>query len=36
VGIAGQVGGQKDVIIEIALRIAKERDLGDLPVVGVR
>jgi 4-hydroxy 2-oxovalerate aldolase len=30
------VGGQEDMIIDIALQLAEERDLGDLPAVGVR
>jgi 4-hydroxy 2-oxovalerate aldolase len=36
VGEAGYVGGQEDMIIDIALQIAQERDLGDLAAVGVR
>ena len=36
VGEAGYVGGQEDMIIDIALQIAEERDLGDLAAVGVR
>jgi 4-hydroxy 2-oxovalerate aldolase len=36
VGAAGYVGGQEDMIIDIALQIAEERDLGDLPAVGAR
>jgi 4-hydroxy 2-oxovalerate aldolase len=36
VGEAGYVGGQEDMIIDIALQIAEERDMGDLAAVGVR
>jgi 4-hydroxy 2-oxovalerate aldolase len=36
VGEHGYVGGQEDMIIDIALQIAQERELGDLPAVGVR
>ena len=36
VGEAGYVGGQEDMIIDIALQIAEERDLGDLAGQGVR
>jgi len=36
VGEHGYVGGQQDMIIDIALQIAEERDLGDLPAAGVR
>ena len=36
VGAAGYVGGQEDMIIEIALQIAQERDNGDLPAKGTR
>ena len=36
VGEAGYVGGQEDMIIEVALRLAEERDLGDLAGQGVR
>ena len=36
VGEHGYVGGQEDMIIDIALQIAEERDLGDLPAAGVR
>jgi len=36
VGEAGYVGGQEDMIIDIALQIQQERDLGDLAAVGVR
>jgi 4-hydroxy 2-oxovalerate aldolase len=35
-GEHGYVGGQEDMIIDIALQIAEERDLGDLPAAGVR
>ncbi len=36
VGEHGYVGGQEDMIIDIALQIAEERDLGALPAAGVR
>ncbi len=36
VGEAGYVGGQEDMIIDIALQIQQELDLGDLAGVGVR
>ncbi|MCB8956272.1 MAG: 4-hydroxy-2-oxovalerate aldolase [Nocardioides sp.] len=36
VGEAGYVGGQEDMIIDIALQLAEERELGDLAAVGVR
>ncbi|MBK9738498.1 MAG: 4-hydroxy-2-oxovalerate aldolase [Actinobacteria bacterium] len=36
VGEAGYVGGQEDMIIDIALQIAQERDLGDVQAAGVR
>ena len=36
VGEAGYVGGQEDMIIDIALQIAQERDMGDLPGAGAR
>src|SRR6266545_1476407 len=36
VGEAGYVGGQEDMIIDIALQVAQERDLGDLAATGVR
>ena len=35
-GQNGYVGGQEDMIIDIALQLAGERDLGDLPPAGVR
>jgi 4-hydroxy 2-oxovalerate aldolase len=36
VGEHGYVGGQEDMIIDIALQLAQERELGDLSAVGVR
>lgn len=36
VGEAGYVGGQEDMIIDIALQIAQERDMGDAAGAGVR
>jgi 4-hydroxy 2-oxovalerate aldolase len=36
VGEAGYVGGQEDMIIDIALQIRQEQELGDLAAVGVR
>jgi 4-hydroxy 2-oxovalerate aldolase len=36
IGEAGYVGGQEDMIIDVALQMAEERDLGDLAGVGVR
>ncbi len=36
VGEMGYVGGQEDMIIDIALQIAQEQDLGDLNAIGVR
>ena len=36
VGENGYVGGQEDMIIDIALQLAGERDLGDLAAAGIR
>jgi 4-hydroxy 2-oxovalerate aldolase len=36
VGEHGYVGGQEDMIIDIALQLAQERELGDLAGAGVR
>ncbi len=36
VGEHGYVGGQEDMIIDIALQLAQEKELGDLAGVGVR
>ena len=36
VGENGYVGGQEDMIIDIALQLAGERDLGDLAAAGTR
>lgn len=36
VGEYGYVGGQEDMIIDIALQLADERELGDLAAAGVR
>jgi 4-hydroxy 2-oxovalerate aldolase len=36
VGEYGYVGGQEDMIIDIALQLAQERELGDLAAAGVR
>jgi 4-hydroxy 2-oxovalerate aldolase len=30
------VGGQEDMIIDIAMQLAEERDLGDLAALGTR
>lgn len=36
VGGAGYVGGQEDMVIDIALQLAEERELGELAAAGVR
>jgi 4-hydroxy 2-oxovalerate aldolase len=36
VGEAGYVGGQEDMIIDIAMQLAEERDMGDLAALGTR
>jgi 4-hydroxy 2-oxovalerate aldolase len=36
VGEHGYVGGQEDMIIDIALQLAQEKELGDLAGAGVR
>ena len=36
VGEYGYVGGQEDMIIDIALQLAQEKELGDLAGAGVR
>ena len=36
VGEYGYVGGQEDMIIDVALQLAEEQQLGDLAAVGVR
>ncbi|WP_434581822.1 4-hydroxy-2-oxovalerate aldolase [Carbonactinospora thermoautotrophica] len=36
VGEAGYVGGQEDMIIDIAIQLAQEREMGDLAATGVR
>jgi 4-hydroxy 2-oxovalerate aldolase len=36
VGELGYVGGQEDMIIDIAVQLAQEQELGDLAAAGVR